>query len=268
MTKLRLPSTPPSSRPPTPLPPSAGTAQDDNRNGDSTHRPVNGGRVRRPYPRARRPRRGSGLHAGDDLIEGGAGADILAGNEGADRMFSRTPRWMTRRCETTSRTPARSSTTRIRPRARCTTVDWIVGDLGEDTLVGTASADILFGGGGSDLIVGGAGHDIVDGDDDYRPGALTGVQAPRVSRQAASVLRVERDLRTRLPATSALATRFTAAPVTTSFVRSTATTRFSATTATTRSAATPATIRCSATRQRSNRRWNLMAATGHTDPFR
>ncbi|HVF64738.1 MAG TPA: calcium-binding protein [Casimicrobiaceae bacterium] len=63
-----------------------------------------------------------------------------------------------------------------------TTAEWLVGNMGDDTVVGTAADDILFGAGGSDLLVGGAGHDIIDADDDYTPGALTGVTVTRRHR--------------------------------------------------------------------------------------
>jgi Ca2+-binding RTX toxin-like protein len=155
-----------------------GTAQDDNRNGDSTHRPVNGS-VGADHIRALAGRDEAAGFAGDDLIEGGTGADILAGDEGADRVFADAAMDDAALRNYIASTAAIIDNTHPSLTSDASAADWIVGDLGDDTLVGSAAPDLLFGGGGSDLIVGGAGHDIIDGDDDYRPGALTGVQAVR-----------------------------------------------------------------------------------------
>jgi Ca2+-binding RTX toxin-like protein len=155
-----------------------GTAQDDNRNGDSTHRPVNGSATADHIRTLAGRDEAAGL-AGDDLIEGGAGADIVAGDDGHDRLFADAAMDDLALRNYIASTAAIIDDSHPAPTSDASAMDWIVGDVGSDTVVGTAAGDILFGGGGSDLMVGGAGHDIIDGDDDYRPGALAGVQAVR-----------------------------------------------------------------------------------------
>ena len=117
--------------------------------------------------------------AGDDLIEGSTGADVLNGNDGNDRVFAEAAMDDAALRAYITSTGAIVDNTHPTNILDAATADWLVGGMGDDTVVGSAAADILFGAGGGDLIVGGAGHDIIDGDDDYVPGALTGVTVTR-----------------------------------------------------------------------------------------
>ncbi len=155
-----------------------GTTLDDNRNGDATHRPITG-TAAADHLRALAGRDEAYGQAGDDLIEGSTGADILNGDDGMDRVFADSTMTDAALRTYIATTAAIVDNTHPTSVLDATTADWLVGGMGDDTVVGSAASDILFGAGGGDLIVGGAGHDIIDGDDDYVPGALTGVTVTR-----------------------------------------------------------------------------------------
>ncbi|HEX8010733.1 MAG TPA: calcium-binding protein [Casimicrobiaceae bacterium] len=152
----------------------AGTAQDDNRLGDASHRPVLGaGAGERVQGLAGRDEVSG--NAGDDIAAGGSGVDVVAGNDGNDAVFADSELTETnlRSYIATSATATTSGT--MPAQLQVTSSEWLQGGLGDDTVVGTDSNDILLGGGGEDLLVGGAGHDVINGDDDYEPGNITNV---------------------------------------------------------------------------------------------
>ncbi len=156
----------------------SGTAQDDNRLGDASHRPVSGtaGGDRLVALAGR-----DELYAmeGDDVLESGAGNDIADGGAGADRVFADVALDEAQLRGYIDTTAVIADATHAGASQAISSAEWLRGGLGDDTVVGGTTPDILFGGGGSDLIVGGAGHDIINGDDDYEPGDITTVTAAR-----------------------------------------------------------------------------------------
>ncbi|MCC7276255.1 MAG: hypothetical protein IT561_26550, partial [Alphaproteobacteria bacterium] len=161
-----------------------GTAEDDNRGGDATHRQVAGtSGADRLQGLAGRDELYGG--AGDDVIEAGPGADMATAEAGNDRVFANTyldEAALRNYIQTTADIIDNTHAPAIHA---IESGDWLVGGLGDDTVVGDATADVLFGGGGADIIVGGAGHDVISADDDYEPGLrnaephLTGITVTR-----------------------------------------------------------------------------------------
>ncbi len=149
----------------------SGTAIDDNRLGDVTHKGIlgTGGNDRVQGLAGRDEVLGAN---GDDIVEGGSGIDVVAGNGGKDAVFADGPL-------TEAQLVAYIGTSATAPTAGAmpakllvASSEWLQGGLGDDTVAGANGNDIIFGGGGRDLLVGGAGHDLINGDDDYEPADL------------------------------------------------------------------------------------------------
>jgi Ca2+-binding RTX toxin-like protein len=154
----------------------SGTAIDDNRLGDATHKAVLGG-AGNDRVRGLASRDEASGRAGNDIVEGGTGIDVLTGEAGTDAIYADSEL-----TEAALRTYIDSSATSITAGARPTKLlitqsEWLRGGLDNDTVVGADGNDVIFGGGGRDLLVGGAGHDLINGDDDLEPGDITSVYA-------------------------------------------------------------------------------------------
>ncbi|MEO8674227.1 MAG: calcium-binding protein [Casimicrobiaceae bacterium] len=151
-----------------------GTALDDNRLGDASHRPILGSAgIDRVQGQAGRDEVYG--NAGDDVVVGGTGVDVVAGQDGNDAIFA-DGELTSASIRNYINTSAVALTAGAMPASlSVTTSEWLQGGLGDDTVVGADANDIIFGGGGKDVLVGGAGHDVIDGDDDYEPGNIASV---------------------------------------------------------------------------------------------
>ena len=150
----------------------SGTAIDDNRLGDVSHKAILGtaGNDRVQGLAGRDEVSGAN---GDDIAEGGSGIDVVAGNGGKDAVFADGPLTEAQLVAYVSTSATAPTAGAMPAKLLVASSEWLQGGLGDDTVAGANGNDIIFGGGGKDLLVGGAGHDLINGDDDYEPADLT-----------------------------------------------------------------------------------------------
>ncbi|MGL4489298.1 MAG: beta strand repeat-containing protein [Rhizobiaceae bacterium] len=106
--------------------------------------------------------------SGNDIVDGGNGADNLFGGTGADQLIGGDGTDYARYDDANHgnliiRLDAANLNTGAAAGDTYTSIEGLVGGLGNDIVVGNGLANLLFGGGGNDLIYGQGGADYLNG---------------------------------------------------------------------------------------------------------
>lgn len=121
---------------------------------------------------------GTGVYAGDDVLDGGSGNDLIYGEDGNDSIIGGTgaDQLYGGAGNDTIRLGADSNAdlayggdgndTILTEHTSTSVADTVYGDAGNDSVTGGSGIDLIYGGTGNDTLIGGSGNDTLHGDAD------------------------------------------------------------------------------------------------------